>query len=414
MKKILFITYDGLTDSLGQSQILPYMVGLAKAGHQVTILSCEKNAEFSKNSPSIKKFTLENNIRWEYITFTVKPPILSKIYDQIRLKQKAKSLYLTHKFDVIHCRSYVPAAIGLFLKQKYGVKFIFDMRGFWADERKDSGAWNIKKPLFKYLYKTYKHKEKEFLLNADAVIVLTRSAAKEIKSWEYLKNHVLNMEVIPCSADLEHFSLNTQKQKLASRQLLNIADTDLVISYLGSLGTYYMLDEMLQFFCLVKNKYQTSKFLIVTHSNKEIVFNKLKQYSLLPSDVIVKSATRNEVPTLIKASDISLSFIIPTYSKIASSPTKVGETLAMGIPIIANTGIGDMADMRESGGCFLLQNFSETQLYKAINAMPNMLNLDPKHIREQILGDYDLNRAIDKYLMVYSKLDVAMGNKCAE
>ena len=49
------------------------------------------------------------------------------------------------------------------------------------------------------------------------------------------------------------------------------------------------------------------------------------------------------MPALIAAADIGLSFILPSPCAIASSPTKVGEMLAMGIPVAANAGVGDMA-----------------------------------------------------------------------
>ena len=48
VKKVLFIAYDGLTDPLGQSQIIPYLAGLSKANYQFTILSVEKKQRLSK------------------------------------------------------------------------------------------------------------------------------------------------------------------------------------------------------------------------------------------------------------------------------------------------------------------------------------------------------------------------------
>jgi glycosyltransferase involved in cell wall biosynthesis len=42
------------------------------------------------------------------------------------------------------------------------------------------------------------------------------------------------------------------------------------------------------------------------------------------------------------ASDAAISFIRPCPSKISSSPTKIGEYLAAGLPIVTSTGIGDV------------------------------------------------------------------------
>jgi hypothetical protein len=41
---ILYLTYDGLNDPLGQSQILPYLEGLAEKGYGITVISFEKSA----------------------------------------------------------------------------------------------------------------------------------------------------------------------------------------------------------------------------------------------------------------------------------------------------------------------------------------------------------------------------------
>ena len=40
--KVLYITYDGLTDPLGASQVLPYLSGMADAGIKFTVISFEK------------------------------------------------------------------------------------------------------------------------------------------------------------------------------------------------------------------------------------------------------------------------------------------------------------------------------------------------------------------------------------
>src|SRR5882757_6303036 len=150
-KNILYITYDGLTDSLGQSQVLPYLKGLSKHGYKFTILSFEKKDKYKRDREYIEQLTSESGIRWVPLPFTSKPPLLSKFYDAVRMKQKAIQLQKQFHFGMVHCRSYISADAGLMLKKKFGVKFFFDMRGFWADEKKD-GTWDVSKPLFKRVY----------------------------------------------------------------------------------------------------------------------------------------------------------------------------------------------------------------------------------------------------------------------
>ena len=38
-RRALFLSYDGMTDPLGPSQVLPYLVGLAARGHRITLIS---------------------------------------------------------------------------------------------------------------------------------------------------------------------------------------------------------------------------------------------------------------------------------------------------------------------------------------------------------------------------------------
>ncbi len=402
-KKILYISYDGLTDSLGQSQILPYLNGLSNHGYQFTILSFEKPDRFLKEKNQVESLIAEANISWEPLSFTSKPPMLSKFYDAMRMKQKAKLLQRQHQFDMVHCRSYLAADVGLYLKRKFGVKFLFDMRGFWADEKKD-GSWNVANPVFKAIYQYYKNKEAQYLQEADYIISLTEAGKKEMQKWIYY-NSKIPVQVIPCCADMDLFSLTNLEQKKAARQKLNIDDNKLVISYLGSIGTWYMLDEMLLFFRQLKEKYVDALFLVITHSPRQLIDKKIFSNGLDPKDFIITQASRKGVPLLIKASDINISFIKPVYSKISSSPTKLGEVLSLGIPVICNDGVGDVRSiMNNVEGGFVLKGFSKQDFQQAIDSIPRLLKMDPRSIRDRARLIFDLNYGIDKYLSVYQKI----------
>ena len=42
----LFITYDGLLDPLGQSQIIPYLKSIAKSEIKIKVISFEKKKKY--------------------------------------------------------------------------------------------------------------------------------------------------------------------------------------------------------------------------------------------------------------------------------------------------------------------------------------------------------------------------------
>ena len=76
----------------------------------------------------------------------------------------------------------------------------------------------------------------------------------------------------------------------------------------------------------------------------------LSQYGLAQNKLIVKQGKRYEVPVLLSFSNYALFFIKPCYSKISSSPTKHGEIMAMGIPVITNRGVGDVEEIVVEAG----------------------------------------------------------------
>src|ERR1700690_3408530 len=148
-KNVLFISYDGMTDPLGQSQVIPYLAGLTKYGYHFTILSCEKPARFGAHKKYVEKILEPYSIKWIPIPYHKKPLILSSVYDVMALKRKAKQLHFQEKFDMVHTRAGIPSLIGLWMKKKLGVKFLHDIREFYADSRIDGGMWDYNNFFYK-------------------------------------------------------------------------------------------------------------------------------------------------------------------------------------------------------------------------------------------------------------------------
>ncbi|HZH96141.1 MAG TPA: glycosyltransferase [Flavisolibacter sp.] len=403
-KHILYLSYDGLTDSLGQSQILPYVKGLSKLGYRFTILSFEKRERFAKNRSLIQSLVDESGIQWVPLPFTVNPPLISKFYDAMQMRRKAAALHKENSFAMVHCRSYIAADVGLYMKQRFGTKFFFDMRGFWADEKKDGGHWDIKHPILRRVYNYYKKKEKEYLQNADYVISLTEAGKRELMTWPFYDKKV-PLQVIPCCADMSLFSVTDATQKRESREHLGIDADRLVISYLGSVGMWYMLDEMLQFFQEVKKVYSTALFLFVTHSDPSIIEKKIDSLGLAQNDFIIMESKRKDVPGVMKASDINISFIKPVYSKISSSPTKLGEVLSMGIPVVCNSGVGDVERIVTGiNAGYIIHDFSEATFTRAVQAIPELVQKSPSLIRNEARDIYSLDIGIEQYAKCYETL----------
>ena len=335
LNRVAYLSYDGLTDPLGQSQIIPYIIGLAKYDYHFTIYSFEKPKRFIQYGNQIETQLRMQKIEWRPLRYTKWPPVLSTILDVWKLWRLVKESHLKKNFNIIHCRSYITSMVGLKAKRKYGTKFIFDMRGFWADERVEGGLWNLMNPLYKVIYSYFKKKEKQFLAMADHVIALTENAKLEMHSWRIKCPPIT---VIPTCVDLELFNPSRIKQEaqLNLRLQLGIKPDDFILLYLGSWGTWYLTNEMLEFFTEQKKVTPSAKFMIVTPDQVE-----LNDYEYR-TDLIVTRSPRELIPLHISISDLAVCFIKPTYSKKASSATKLAEVLAMNVPVITNRGWGDV------------------------------------------------------------------------
>lgn len=404
-KKILFISYDGMTDPLGQSQVIPYLEGLTEYGYEFTILSCDKPKKYAEYKDYIINLLKPYPIKWVSIPYHKKPAVLSSVYDMMMLKRKASQLYAKEKFDMVHTRAGLPALIGLWMKNKFGVKFLNDIREFYADSRIDGGMWDIKNIFYKSIYNFFKRKEDEAIETSDGVVCLTYAAEKIIANWPQYKKQV-PLQVIPCSVDLNLFDpANIDiDQRSKFKNDLGIRDDDFILSYLGSIGGWYLTADMMKFCKIVSNKIPKAKFLFISPHQHEIIIDIARKFGIPKEKIIVAHAQRHEVPVLLSFSNYSIFFIKPCYSKLSSSPTKHGEIMAMGIPVITNACVGDVKDIvekYESG--FVLKELNEEN-YIHYSEMLIAANFDSKKIRDGATEFYSLENAVQKYLKVYNQI----------
>jgi len=402
--RVLYVTYDGLTDPLGQSQILPYLTRLSQRGHRITILSCEKRAAMDKEGAAIRKLCESNGLDWQPLPYHKNPPVLSSMLDLAILKRSAAQLHRAQPFGLVHCRSYIPAAAGLHLKRRFGVPLLFDMRGFWPEEKTEGGSWDLRNPLFRLVNRYFKGLESRLLQQSDAIVSLTEAGRTELLRRSELSGHEDRISVIPCCVDFGHFRLAGQSQRRAARQQLGIAPDARVLAYLGSLGGNYMLGEMLEFFRAYRKRNAGARFLFVTQELPELIVAEARKRDIGVEELVIRAASREHVPHLLAAADLGIAFKQPSFSAKGCSPTKMGEMLAVGIPFIANSGVGDVAEqIAETGGGVVVERFDEAAYAEALDRLER-LGADGERWRELARSRLDLEQGIDRYDSVYRSI----------
>ena len=142
MKKIIFLTNDGILEPLGYSQIISYLIKLSK-NYSITIISLEKAIDLNdfENYEYIKNKLIENNISWKFLKYNYG---IFKYLNFIKLLFYTISIILKNNIKIVHARSYIPALIIFLIKFFIKIEYIFDMRGFWIDERIDWKIWKKK------------------------------------------------------------------------------------------------------------------------------------------------------------------------------------------------------------------------------------------------------------------------------
>lgn len=400
-KNTLYITFDGLSDPLGQSQILPYLTGIAKNGYQITILSCEKDSALASEKQNIEQLIKDLPIEWNFIMYDEDGGFLSRMRNVKKLKDLAVRCVREKKIRLTHCRSYLASLIGLSLKRKFKIPFIFDMRGYWADERYDGNIWNKNNFMHQIIYTYFKKKELAFLAESDAIVSLTNAAQNDLEKRFSKELIHSKTSVIPCCTNTSFFDRTNITNK---RNVTGLKPDDLLLIYTGSVGTWYYTKEMIDCVLHWRNKLPQLKLLILT-KDKPACEAILNQYQSSERECIfVERASYKEVPSYLALAKASIFFIKPAYSKIASSPTKMAECWSMNLPIITNAGIGDNdLYFNSHHGGVLVNSFNSKGYEEALDKFMEEMKLNHNY-RKIALDHFDTQMAIKKYVGIYDKI----------
>lgn len=405
MARVLYITYDGLLDPLGGSQILPYVTAFGAWNEAVVILSFEKTQRLSSRECASLALRLKDiGIHWKPLRFTRRGGAIGKVWDLCRMYYWSIFLAFQHRVTAVHGRGHPASQVGLFLKRIYRSQLIFDLRGLWADERIDKGGWDMRKLMDRFQYGYYKRAERALLERADHVVVLTDAVVPELRKLARLETH--RITVIPCCADFDLFQLTDPHRRTVARAEVNIPHNAIVVGYLGSAGRMYMLDRFFRF-CELALRADVDAYALILTPDTAVVSDLIGRH--LEPDlrlrVCLRSATRLEVAALIPAMDVLVSFIQPSYARLASSPTKLAECLAEGIPAICNAGVGDVADqLRSIDGGILVEPTSDMSLREAVAQLEHVRAKGGPRLRSEARKRFGLEVALERYRAVYAQI----------
>jgi glycosyltransferase involved in cell wall biosynthesis len=399
--RALYLCYFGLREPLVQTQVLPYLRELLKGGVEIHLLTFEPGWPHSWTESERRSWQTQlaaEGIQWHARAYHQRPSLPATLYDIVAGAWQVIHLIRREGISILHARSHVAAAMGALAKQVTDAKLIFDIRGMLADEYADAGAW----PPQGLNYRLTKAAERHLLKVADAFVVLTNKARQIL-----FPDSTPIIEVIPCCVDGARFSSIAAASRETTRRELGIADKRVLV-YVGALDGWYLTKELAEFLGEAHSQVANSFSLILTQSSPELLAGRLRQQGVEPEQFRIQCVLPRDIPRYLAAADLALSFIKPCYSKQFSSPTKVAEYLAAGLPILCNSGVGDVDELiaREGVG-ILLPELNQAAYRVALQEVEKLLS-DPAlatRCRTVALQYFDLSRVGGPlYRRLYSRL----------
>ena len=368
VKDITYLSYTGMLEPLGRSQVIPYINILGGMG-KVHLISFEKN-----KVPDLVRFDIEsefksNNFSWTTKVYHKTPRFMATLVDLLvmigsLLKDRPKK-----RIHYVHCRGYV-TSIAAFIYSICcsRVRYIFDMRAFWPDEMVTSNT--LKKNSL--MYWLLKKLERILIIRSHATIVLTWAAHDYLLS-EY-KGASGKVFVVPTCVNHDNFNIATTG--VNSKTLEGVT--------IGAIGTvcnsWFLMDRFCDFALLFQKALPESKIKVITQDKAVEVEKALLDKGIDKESISIYSSSSQGMPGEIKKFHALIMFFAPGFSKLGSAPTRFGEALASGVPCVVNTGVGDMANIvnREKTGVVIGDLFDRIELHEKCQELLKLIDSEVK------------------------------------
>ncbi len=358
--EVLYLSLDGIMEPLGYSQVLKYLEHLSKE-HKINLITFEKSDNLKKSNElsAIELICADNNICWHKLKYRKGFLGLGQLANILNLVLVPLTIFFKKNISLVHIRSYMPGIAIPILSVFFNFKLIFDIRGFWPDEKHDRLGWG--KTSLRYRF--FKKLENYLMRKADFVVTLTYASKEIIKKNFNIDN--ASIDVIPTCVDFNEFK---QIKKTTNYKRFTIG-------YLGSTDTAYDFRK----FCFLVTQLQ--EYLDKEIALKVLTNSRIEDISELES---LKNNTKIKLDvTFVDRKNLSheissfnlLGFCLKeNFSVQASMPTKIGEVLACGVPLICNAFNQDIKNLVLKNEVGLIYNFEEPLLDKKLKKLFKLID----------------------------------------
>ena len=391
-KYCFYISYDGLLDPLGNSQILPYLEGLSDSGFKLIVLSFEKIDRNKKLIDELNKKLKSKDINWIYLPF--KKQFFGYFRRILKCCYVLKKNLTTKNIILFHTRGILTAIVYLICRFK--CPLIYDIRAFAGEyiDCKRVGSNSI----FSYALLFFE----KFLINlSSGIVVLDESGLLFLKkNYKRIKAEIM---VIPTCTNIKKFPISNKVSKKETLDCYKFV-------FLGGARFPYRPDLAIIFIKKLLENNINCKIDFINERDQEYIKKLCNDFNLPTKNYNIFSLPQNEVSTQLINYHSGLIFNSSGIWRKMSSPTKLGEYLAAGLHITSLSGIEviNRLSKKQSTSFDILDetNFKESLSQKKIDEIIKKIS-DPfvsNNARKLAKDYFDISIAKKQYNELYNRL----------
>jgi glycosyltransferase involved in cell wall biosynthesis len=251
----------------------------------------------------------------------------------------ATGLVVTRRIRIIHARSYLPCLVALAIRAVVprGPRVIFDMRGFWIDERAEAESWNPRGRAYRF----GKALERAMLRRADAIVTLNVGARVEAARLRG-RGGEAGITVIPTCVDTERFRV----MSTATSDFLSPGWGErFVFVYTGAVGFWQDPETLVDFFAAARRERPDAAFLCLLRAGAPEMRAALDRAGLTDVSRVEEHVAPDDLPRWLGIPRVGIVWYRPTFSRLGNFPTKLGEYLACGLPVVIAGATADSVEL---------------------------------------------------------------------
>jgi glycosyltransferase involved in cell wall biosynthesis len=398
MTTTLYLTRNGLLEPLGQSQVLPYLRGLAQ-DYRIILVTREKEEDWM-NAEAMAEARAECaalGIDWRPSPFPKGQRFLGSGRDLAAMSREVLRAVRRDGVRLVHARSYIPAAVAWMVSRLSGTPFIFDMRALWPEELITAGRLQRGSIIHRAIVAA----ERACLRDSRAAVSLTHAAEKYLRQCYAAELEGKELTVIPTCTDLNRF-VPAIPPKDRGR-------TSLVHGCIGTvLSGWFLTGWLAAWLAHVAQQKPGTRFEIVTLDDPASVRAAVDPQGLLGQRLSIIARAPRDMPDVIREHDVSIMFYAGgNVSELGRSPTRMAEVLGSGIPVVVNSGVGDVPDIvRKYNVGVLLESPAPEHLQSALGALEALLAEPdlPARCRAAAEAVFSLEIGTEAYRTLYQRI----------